>query len=129
MTPKENVGLPLQNGEFNLKLLWTLFAKALDGVPSIKPMSGFRMMPSETPDIFRLFFRVHCHCGAAALLTLEIAKTKSLDDINTALPKLIQRLLQQESAFSNLSCEDHVRLANVKTNRSGSPSSRIPATS
>jgi hypothetical protein len=122
---RANVGLPLLGEELNLRLLQTIFAEALDGMSGIKPMPGFSMMPSETPIMFRLFFRVHCPCGAAALLRLEIAKTKRLDDIKTALPSLIQQLSQQESTFTNLSCEDHGRLANLKANRSGLSSSKI----
>lgn len=127
MKTKKNIDLPLQGEELNLRLLRTLFAEALVGISGIKPMPGFSMMPSETPNMFRLFFRVHCHCGAAALLTLEIAKTKRMDAINAAMPSLIQRLRQQESAFSDLSCEDHGRLAHLKANRSGLSSSKIPS--
>lgn len=100
--------------DLNLKTLGNLFKRELEETPSIVHMPGFKFMPSETPEMFRLFFKHICKCGGAALLTLEISKNKTLGQIKEAVPGLIGRLKQQQRAFANLKCEDHQRMSNPK---------------
>ena len=74
-------------------------------------MRGFRLMSSETPKVFRLFFRTGCKCGNAALLTLEVSKSKSPEEIESAMPSLVERLNMQAKRFQAMSCLQHHQMA------------------
>ena len=100
------------NEELNLTTLGNLFKQELAETPSIAHMAGFKFMPSETPEIFRLFFRHICQCGGAALFTLEISKKKTLREIKDSIPALVEKLKQQKQTFANLSCKTHQVMSN-----------------
>ena len=110
--------LPQDHGGFvtyekpNLHILGDLFKRELENTPSIVHMPGFKFMPSETPDMFRLFFRHICQCGGAALFTLEISKKKELAEIMESIPALVSKLNQQKTMYVKLSCETHQRMSN-----------------
>ena len=96
----------------SLHILGGLFKRELEKTPSIVHMPGFKFMPSETPEMFRLFFRHICQCGGAALFTLEISKKKELTEVMESIPALVSKLNQQKDMFANLSCETHQRMSN-----------------
>lgn len=98
--------------ELNLNTLGNLFKRELADTPSITHMAGFKFMPSETPEIFRLFFRHICQCGGAALFTLEISKKKTLGEIMVSIPALVGKLKQNKETFTNLSCKTHQVMSN-----------------
>ena len=91
-----------------------LLRQALAGQRRIAPLKGFTAMPAETDKTYRVFFRVGCRCGAAGLLSVEVAKDKTVDEVCAALPALLQRLNAQADHFESLSCEDHTRMAGVR---------------
>jgi hypothetical protein len=95
-----------------------LFEKAVSGDTSIVPMRGFRLMSSETPKMFRLFFRTGCECGNAALLTVEISKSKSPKELEAAMPSLLERLNMQATRFQTMSCVQHRQMAGREASQS-----------
>lgn len=62
------------------------------------------------PDIFRLFFAVRCTCGVAALLTLEVSRAKTSDDVRQALPYLLSNLRERANLFLRLRCDRHAAM-------------------
>lgn len=64
----------------------------------------------SAPDIFRLFFAARCTCGVAALLTLEVSKAKTGDDVRQALPYLLSNLRERADLFYRLPCERHAAM-------------------
>ncbi len=93
------------------------FSEALQGRTDLVFLQRFRLLPSETPDSFRLFFTTSCGCGAAALLTLEIARVKTLQEVEEAMSPLMGRLEAQAQAFRAMSCETHGRMAQMQSPR------------
>lgn len=71
-------------------------------------------MPAETDRAYRVFFRVGCACGAAGLLSVEVAKGKTVDEVHAALPALLQGLNAQADRFESLPCEVHTRMAGLQ---------------
>jgi hypothetical protein len=66
------------------------------------------------PDIFRLFFAARCACGVAAMLTLEVSRAKTSDEVRQAFPHLLSNLHERADLFYRLPCERHAALSPSK---------------
>ena len=64
----------------------------------------------SAPDIFRLFFAARCACGVAALLTLEVSRAKTSDDVRQAFPYLLSNLRERADLFYRLPCDRHAAM-------------------
>ena len=73
-------------------------------------MRGLKTDLSANPGFRKVFFSTRCECGTAALLSVEIAQEKTLDDVKQALPSLISKLVGQAKAFYGMSCDIHKRM-------------------
>ena len=73
----------------------------------MSPLKGFKIDLSANPDFRKFFYAARCECGTAALLSVEVARSKSVADVEQALPELTRRLEQQANAFYGMSCEAH----------------------
>ena len=65
---------------------------------------------SANPGFKKVFFSVRCSqadCDTAALVSVEIATSKSDIEIKNALPSLVDRLERQERSFYNMDCKMH----------------------
>ena len=74
---------------------------------SMRPLVGFKMNVSANPGFKKVFFSVRCSqedCDTAALLSVEIANSKSDIEIKDALPSLVDRLERQEKSFHSMDC-------------------------
>ncbi len=90
--------------------LQTLIVEALPENIGLKPLDGFNMNLSGKSEFRKVFFSAHCDCGTAALLSVEISKDKTQEEISDALPSLIERLESQARSFYGMSCEIHGRM-------------------
>ena len=90
--------------------LHTLVADAIPARTGLSPLPGFKLDLSANPGFRKVFFKAGCDCGTSALLSVEVAGTKSLDEVKSALPSLAERLEHQAAAFSNMPCDAHRRL-------------------
>lgn len=87
--------------------------RILEALPDdlgLSPMAGFKMDLSANPDFRKVFFSATCGCGTSALLSLEVAREKSPDEIEAALPSLIDGLERQAKQFRSMSCDLHTRM-------------------
>jgi hypothetical protein len=73
-------------------------------------MSGFKMNLSANADFRKLFFSATCDCGTSALLSVEVSKDKTGDEIRTALPTVINALVGQAQQFRSMSCDLHSKM-------------------
>ena len=87
-----------------------LFRDQLTGETDLTPLEGFKLNLSATTDFHKLFFATHCSCKTAGLLSIEVARSKTLDQIKQAMPQLVERLRAQARAFRAMPCEMHTRM-------------------
>ena len=65
---------------------------------------------SATADFHKFFFATRCSCKTVGLLSIEVARSKTLADVRRALPQLAERLRGQARAFRAMPCEVHTRM-------------------
>jgi hypothetical protein len=85
----------------------------ISGVPSdigLTPLRGFKLNLSANPGFRKVFFSAKCDCGTAAVLSVEVAGDKTVDQIMVALPSLTGSLRQQAKRFYQMSCEMHEKM-------------------
>ena len=94
----------------NLDELHQLFGGAIAGQPNLSLLKGFKLDLSGNRDFHKVFFSVRCDCGTAALLSVEVAKSKSHAQVEENLPVLKQHLMSKVSQFNSMSCEMHQKM-------------------
>ena len=76
----------------------------------LRPMSGFKMDFSANPGFKKIFFAASCDCETSALLSVEISEEKGDNEIQAAIPSLVERLERQEKSFRMMDCATHSRM-------------------
>ena len=74
------------------------------------PLKGFGIDLSGNPGFRKVFFSARCQCGTAAVLSVEVAEDKTIDQVEQVLPSLVERLTGQARSFYSMSCEAHERM-------------------
>ena len=87
-----------------------LLQEALSEEGDLKPLEGFKMELSATADFHKFFFATRCSCKTVGLLSIEVARSKTLADVRRALPQLVEGLRGQARAFRAMPCEVHTRM-------------------
>ena len=87
-----------------------LIVNAIPAEAGLVPLSGFKMDLSANPGFHKVFFSARCDCGTSALLSVEVAQDKTIDQVRRALPSLVDRLQGQARAFHNMPCEVHTKM-------------------
>ena len=87
--------------------LQALIAGAVSPGAGLAPLPGFKLDLSANRNFRKVFFKAGCDCGTAALLSVEVGGDKTLDEIEAALPSLVQRIESQAEAFSRMPCDAH----------------------
>lgn len=90
--------------------LHALFREALAGDPQLVFLPRLSTRQPGPPDSFRLYFAARCPCGVAALLTLEVSKSKTAAEVQEALPYLLTHLRDRARMFYSMSCERHAAM-------------------
>ena len=101
---------PPSTKSVSLGELYNLLEEAAAGDPNLALLRGFKLDFSGNRDFHKVFFSVRCHCGSAALLSVEVAMSKSLSQTVEALPSLLGHLKTKAQQFTDMSCEMHTRL-------------------
>ena len=94
----------------SLEDVHNLFREAFAGEPAINLLKGFKLDFSGNRDFHKVFFSVRCDCGTAALLSVEVARSKTISEVKENLPELIQHLKGKAQQFANMTCEMHTRM-------------------
>ena len=76
----------------------------------LRPMSGFEMDFSANPGFKKIFFAASCDCETSALLSVEISEEKDDNEIQAAIPSLVERLERQEKSFRMMDCATHSKM-------------------
>ena len=87
-----------------------LLLEALPSNTDLTPLRGFKMGISANTKMHKLFFSIKCTCGTAGVLSIEVAQTKTTEEITAALPLLAERLEAQAQAFRSMPCEIHTQM-------------------
>ena len=88
------------------KLIVDQFSKDI----RLRPMSGFKMDFSANPGFKKIFFAASCDCETSALLSVEISEEKDDNEIQAAIPSLVERLERQEKSFRMMDCATHSKM-------------------
>ena len=94
----------------SLDEIHSLFKVAIASEEGITLLKGFKLDFSGTRDFHKVYFSVRCHCGTTALLSVEVAKSKTRSQIIEVLPGLVQHLKTKVQQFKGMSCELHARM-------------------
>jgi len=87
-----------------------LIADALPDDLGLSSMTGFNMDLSANADFRKIFFSATCECGTSALLSVEVSRDKTADEIRQALPSVIDGLERQAKQFRSMSCDLHTKM-------------------
>ena len=94
----------------SLEQVHALFQAAVADDPDLTLLKGFKVDFSGNPDFHKVYLAVRCDCGTAGLLSVEVAMEKTLAEVETAMPSLLENLQLKRRAFRNMSCEMHARM-------------------
>ena len=89
------------------KRIQTLISNSLPQDSALTPLKGLKIDLSANLGFRKFFYTARCACGTAALVSVEVARSKSIVDIEQALPELARKLGEQASAFYAMSCATH----------------------
>lgn len=90
--------------------IWVMLQEALHEKLDPTPMKGFKLDLSATAGFHKFFFATRCSCKTVSLVSIEVARSKTLADVRKALPQLAGRLRGQVRAFRAMPCELHTRM-------------------
>ena len=94
----------------SLQEFHNLFRDVMADESKLTLLKGFKLDFSGNQDFHKVFFSVRCNCGTAALLSVEMAKSKTLSQTKHALPGLVEHLKSKVRQFNRMSCETHQRM-------------------
>ena len=97
-------------GPVDLSQIHGLFKSALAGESQLSLLRGFKLDFSGNPDFHKIFFSARCECGTAALLSVEVARSKTLSQVQVVLPSLMGHLKGKVDQFRSMSCEMHSKM-------------------
>ena len=94
----------------SLEEIHGLFQAAVADDTSLSLLRGFKLDFSGNPDFHKVYLAVRCTCGTAGLLSVEVAREKTLPEVETAMPSLLDNLQVKVRMFNSMSCEMHARM-------------------
>lgn len=94
----------------SLEQVHDLLKAAVVDEPVLTLLKGFKLDFSGNQQFHKVFFSARCSCGTAALISVEVAKSKTLAQLERALPGLEQHLRSKAMQFSSMSCDMHTRM-------------------
>gem|GEM_PF-1296356 len=83
---------------------------------ALPPDAGLSSLPKLNTDVtgrsgfVKVYFGVRCDCTTAAVLSAEVASSKTQAEVIAATPALVHKLLAQRDAFRHMPCSSHKAL-------------------
>ncbi len=68
----------------------------------------------------KVWFGVKCTCKTAAVLSVEVERSKTREEVVVALPQIVDRLRVQYRGFRSMSCSTHQKMRSALTSGIGS---------
>jgi len=90
--------------------IWNLFREALAEETDFTPLEDLKLNLSGVSGFHKLYFVIRCSCRTAGMLSIEVAHSKTLEDVELAMSQMIERLRGQARAFRAMPCEMHTRM-------------------
>ena len=87
--PEGSLGIPSDQD------LRDLIVDAIPETAGLVSLKGFKMDLSANRGFRKFFFAARCECKTSALLSVEIAEDKKLEEVKKVIPALINKLLDQ----------------------------------
>ena len=87
-----------------------LIESSLSSETSIKYVDRFSLKMPKMQHSQKIFFAAKCQCGTSALISVEVAKNKTLDDVQMSAPQLARQLENQADSFYEMSCDVHKKI-------------------
>ena len=95
------------SGSMDDSELSALIAGAVPDDAGLTPLTRFKIDLSANKGFRKVFFTVHCDCGTAGVLSVEVAQDKTREDVRRVLPSLVSKLRAQAESFHSMPCEIH----------------------
>ena len=105
---KEDLNPPLEASTD--QAIHELIGSAISDDLGLSPLKGFKLDLSANSGFRKFFFTARCECGTVGLLSVEIAREKTLAEVRLVASELIRRLKGQAETFYGMSCETHKRM-------------------
>ncbi len=112
-TTDKLAGAELLESPAELEEIQVLLKEAVASEPSLRLLPKFAMARAGNPDFHRVYFAIHCTCGTAGLVCVETAKSKTLPQVENALPTLAQHLLSRARQFASMPCSMHTSMRSM----------------
>ena len=93
-----------------LEQIQELFREAVSEDPAIALLQGFKVDFSGNRDFHKVYLALRCQCGTAGLLSVEVDRAKTLQQVREAMPSLLENLQVKARMFTQMSCEMHTRM-------------------
>ena len=106
----ESVHNLFRQSPVSLDWIHDLFRQSIDGAPNLTLLKGFKLNFSGNQDFHKVFFSARCECGTAALLSVEVAKSKTHAQVEENLPTLRDHLMAKVHQFKSMPCEMHQKM-------------------
>ena len=90
--------------------LQRLFAQALSEDAGIRLLPRFKPHPTSEGEAYKVYAAASCACGTAAVLSVEVERSKTRAEVERAMPSLADQLRLRERAFRNMSCAAHAQM-------------------
>ena len=121
-TKDQHIDTKLFDTPAQLEEIQKLLKEAVASEPSLRLLPKFAMARAGNSDFHRVYFAIHCTCGTAGLVCVETAKSKTLPQVENALPSLAQHLLSRAKQFASMPCSMHtsMRSMGIQTSKQGS---------
>jgi hypothetical protein len=90
--------------------IWELITRALRGHSDLKPFRKLKVNLSGNLLFHKFYFGVGCSCSTVGMISVEVAQSKTLKEVEAVIPQMVSSLNDQAWAFRNMSCEIHTRI-------------------
>ena len=101
---------PTSSAPATLAEIWRLFREALAEETDLAPLENMKLNLSGVSGFHKLYFAIRCSCRTAGMLSIEVAHSKTLEDVKLVMPQMVERLRGQARAFRAMPCEMHARM-------------------
>jgi hypothetical protein len=97
--------------------IWELLYRALGENTELMPLQKLQKNFSGVSSFHKFYFGIRCSCKSAAILSIEVAQSKNLDEVKSVIPKMLNSLQTQAQVFRKMPCEIHqkMRMRNISS--------------
>lgn len=95
-------------------------AQEPDLVKVLRPLRAPGRDTGPPGSTLKVWFGVKCTCDTAAVLSVEVERSKTREEVIVAMPQIVDRLKVQHRGFLSMSCSTHQNMRTSFTSGTGS---------